>query len=517
VLPNLSRERTGAPTRLDLSFSLRRRETTPPLLFLSYSILHYPLTHISTTLYYYYYYREVWYRYIAKPGTMRAVVARLFQALLDRQWPTDWSSLLLSSPSLNSTIDSNNNNQQKQDNNEEEDDDWYVTRKDLAVFKAACESDATTSQWEKMCHKEFPGITYTAWRRWLPNINKTEYKSVTISEDSTATEYMDFYLDDSARPSWDTMISEYELLENKTEEDITTTKRSTRQQVVRWLRSFPFAFINQREYVIARRIFHPSTDDDNDDTVYGITKGIDHPLAARKEGVVRMDTFYSMWRSRTVPCPKGSGKPACETILLHFEDFGIPENLARFAVKHGMVGFVKKMGGGVKKFVEERREVRGVRAHDQDPQAYGMNAVTADMFGNQQQMKMEKKIDAGGSSDGEEGTTTATATAMKRSPSMKNLGYVMLAGGVALALSTITTTTTSTSATPGSKSITGHVARQHAKQQHHRHNNRRNKVHVPPPPHHHTMMMKTPPHTTTTTNKKKVMVKSHSLSDDGLE
>ena len=452
---------------------------------------------------------------------MRAVVARLFQALLDRQWPTNWSLLLLSSPSLNSTIDSNNNNQQKQDNNEEEDDDWYITRKDLAVFKAACESDATTSQWEKMCHKEFPGITYTAWRRWLPDINKTEYKSVTISEDSTATEYMDFYLDDSARPSWDTMISEYELLENKTEEDVSTTKRSTRQQVVRWLRSFPFAFINQREYVIARRIFHPFTDtvtcDDDDDTVYGITKGIDHPLAARKEGVVRMDTFYSMWRSRTVPCPKGSGKPACETVLLHFEDFGIPENLARFAVRHGMVGFVKKMGGGVKKFVEERRDVRGVGAHDQDPQAYGMHVVTADMFGDQQKMKMEKKIDAASSSDGEEGgsssSSSSTATTMKRSPSMKNLGYVMLAGGVALALSTITTTTT------GSNSNTGRVARRHAKQQHHRHNNGRNKVHVPPPLHHHhqhTMLKKTPSHTNTNNKKKKVLV-SHSLSDDGLE
>lgn len=473
----------------------------------------------------YYYCREVWYRYIAKPGTIRAVIARLFQALLDRQWPADWSSLLLSSPSLKSTID-NNNKKQKQDNNNEED-DWYITRKDLAVFKAACESDVTASQWEKMCHKEFPGITYTAWRRWLPDINKTEYKSVTISEDSTATEYMDFYLDDSARPSWDTMISEYELLENKTEEDVTTSKRSTRQQVVRWLRSFPFAFINQREYVIARRIFHPSTDStvttsDDDDTVYGITKGIDHPLAERKEGVVRMDTFYSMWRSRTVPCPKGSGKPACETVLLHFEDFGIPENLARFAVKHGMVGFVKKMGGGVKRFVEDRREARGVGAHEQDPQAYGMHAVTVDTFGvqHQQQIKMRE---AASSNSGDGGgtatdTNTTTTAAIKRSPSMRHMGYVMLAGGVALALSTLTTTTSTTSTTTttgNNNSKTGHVARRHAKQHQ---NNGRTRVHPPLPHHNHhhrTMLMKAPPHKVTTSTKK-VLV-SHSLSDVGLE
>lgn len=37
----------------------------------------------------------------------------------------------------------------------------------------------------------------------------------------------------------------------------------------------------------------------------------------------------SHWRSRTVECPLGSGRPACETTLLHFEDFRIPERLAR--------------------------------------------------------------------------------------------------------------------------------------------------------------------------------------------
>ena len=63
----------------------------------------------------------------------------------------------------------------------------------------------------------------------------------------------------------------------------------------------------------------------------------------------------SQWLcSRTVPSP--SGRPACETILLHREDFKIPENMARFAVKHGMAGFVKKMGAGVPGFVAARRQ-----------------------------------------------------------------------------------------------------------------------------------------------------------------
>ncbi len=67
-------------------------------------------------------------------------------------------------------------------------------------------------------------------------------------------------------------------------------------------------------------------------------QGVVHPDAPPPSGCVRMDDFYSMWRSHNIPCPKGSGRPACEMTLLHCEDFKIPENLARFAVRHGMAG-----------------------------------------------------------------------------------------------------------------------------------------------------------------------------------
>ena len=85
-------------------------------------------------------------------------------------------------------------------------------------------------------------------------------------------------------------------------------------------------------------------------------QSIDHPRAPAARGIVRMDVFWSMWRSRTIPCPHGSGRPACETVLLHHEQFKIPENLARFAVRAGMTGFVKKLGPAVKLFVDERRQ-----------------------------------------------------------------------------------------------------------------------------------------------------------------
>lgn len=31
---------------------------------------------------------------------------------------------------------------------------------------------------------------------------KTEYKSVTVADNATAEEFMDFYLDDPSRPTW---------------------------------------------------------------------------------------------------------------------------------------------------------------------------------------------------------------------------------------------------------------------------------------------------------------------------
>jgi hypothetical protein len=87
----------------------------------------------------------------------------------------------------------------------------------------------------------------------------------------------------------------------------------------------------------------------------GITKSIRHPRAVDNSRIVRMDVFYSMWRNRTIPCPEGSGRPACETILLHREDFKISESLARFAVRHGMGSFVKNLTNGARKFINERR------------------------------------------------------------------------------------------------------------------------------------------------------------------
>ena len=129
--------------------------------------------------------------------------------------------------------------------------------KDLAFFKERVEQPGEVEgagPWESMVYKDFGSFTYEAWRRSLTvrhfllllmlfslpfecfstylglafwracreaaehegkeekqrlsgvpgamQNGKTEYKSVTVAEDSTAEEFMDFYLDDDTRTTW---------------------------------------------------------------------------------------------------------------------------------------------------------------------------------------------------------------------------------------------------------------------------------------------------------------------------
>ncbi len=81
---------------------------------------------------------------------------------------------------------------------------------------------------------------------------------MTISPDATASEFTDMYFDDDYRPKWDTMIIHHEVLEHG--------DFAQRQQVVRWIRRFPFKFLSDREYTIARRLIQVG------DAKYGLTK-----------------------------------------------------------------------------------------------------------------------------------------------------------------------------------------------------------------------------------------------------
>mmetsp|Transcript_30897 Transcript_30897/g.87452 ORF Transcript_30897/g.87452 Transcript_30897/m.87452 type:complete len:493 (+) Transcript_30897:757-2235(+) len=238
----------------------------------------------------------------------------------------------------------------------EEEGDWYITRSDLDFFRDRVEKDTPvpgSGSWEMICDKRTDDLEYTSYRRGLPD-GTTEYKSTTISYDATAPEFMDFFLNDPLRKEWDGMITHTEVVEDG--------NFAQREQVVRWLRSFPFSFMTDREYVLARRVFTVG------DASYGITKSVVHPDAPTGS-VIRVDDYHSMWRSRTIPSPRGNGELACETVLLHCENMKVPERLARFAVRHGMWGFVKKMGPSTRQFLNERRS--RADPFEQDPGAFG--------------------------------------------------------------------------------------------------------------------------------------------------
>ena len=103
---------------------------------------------------------------------------------------------------------------------------------------------------------------------------------------------MDFYLNDPVRQQWDNLLTHAETLESG--------NFANREQVVHWVRSFPFAFLSDRSYTIARRMF------ERDGVLYGISKVINYP--GHDSGrTVRMVNYWSMWSCEPCPCPYGTG------------------------------------------------------------------------------------------------------------------------------------------------------------------------------------------------------------------
>lgn len=53
---------------------------------------------------------------------------------------------------------------------------------------------------------------------------------------------------------------------------------------------------------------------------------------------------------------KGDGQlSACEVTLIHYEDMGIPKDVAKLGVRHGMWGAVKKVHSGMRAYQNARK------------------------------------------------------------------------------------------------------------------------------------------------------------------
>jgi hypothetical protein len=194
--------------------------------------------------------------------------------------------------------------------------------------------------WIKMMEKELPTFTYQAWRRDAQT-GPPQYQSSTIFENAAPEEVRDFFGDDEFRMSnkWDDM-----LIYHKTMEECHTTGTMK----VHWVRKFPF-FCSNREYIIGRRIWKMGC------AYYCVTKGIPCSSIPRSSKPRRVDLYYSSWCIRAVESRRGNGgKTACEILLFHHEDMGIPYEIAKLGIRQGMWGCVKKIEPGLRAYQKAR-------------------------------------------------------------------------------------------------------------------------------------------------------------------
>ncbi|CAH1453502.1 unnamed protein product [Lactuca virosa] len=208
----------------------------------------------------------------------------------------------------------------------------FVGEGELEHLSKLVEEKDGGPSWIGMMEKSTSNMSYQAWKR-EPEIGPPQYRSRSVYEDTTPELMRDFFWDDEFRLKWDDMLIEAETLEEC---------QDNGTMVVKWVRKFPF-FCSDREYIIGRRIW------DSEKTYYCVTKGVQYPSVPRRTKPRRVDLYYSSWIIRAVESRKGDGQmSACEVLLFHHEDMGIPWEIAKLGVRQGMWGAVKKIDRGLR-------------------------------------------------------------------------------------------------------------------------------------------------------------------------
>ncbi|CAL5364626.1 hypothetical protein CsSME_00002075 [Camellia sinensis var. sinensis] len=213
-----------------------------------------------------------------------------------------------------------------------------VTEEDLGHLCHLIDRKDGGPPWKHIMDCSGAGMSYQAWQR-DPETGPPQYCSRTVYEDATPELLRDFFWDDEFRLKWDDMLVHSTTIE---ECPITGT------MVVHWIRKFPF-FCSDREYIIGRRIWESGR------SYYCVTKGVPCLSVPRREKPRRVDLYYSSWCIQAVASKKGNGQLTdCEVILFHHEDMGIPWEIAKFGVRQGMWGAVKKIERGFRAYQKER-------------------------------------------------------------------------------------------------------------------------------------------------------------------
>ncbi|KAL3524464.1 hypothetical protein ACH5RR_017298 [Cinchona calisaya] len=213
-----------------------------------------------------------------------------------------------------------------------------VTDEDLEHLCHLVERKDGGPPWKHMMERSTSDMSYQAWQR-DPETGPPQYCSRTVYEDATPELLRDFFWEDEFRLKWDDM-----LVHAETVEECPTTGT----MVVHWIRKFPF-FCSDREYIIGRRIWESGR------SYYCVTKGVPCDSIPRRDKPRRVDLYYSSWYIQAVESRKGNGQlTACEVILFHHEDMGIPWEIAKFGVRQGMWGTVRKIERGFRLYQRAR-------------------------------------------------------------------------------------------------------------------------------------------------------------------
>ncbi|KAF3434170.1 hypothetical protein FNV43_RR25273 [Rhamnella rubrinervis] len=213
-----------------------------------------------------------------------------------------------------------------------------VTRVDLQQLCRRVEEKDGGPAWIQMMDRSLPSMRYRAWRR-DPETGPPQYRSSTIFEDATPELVRDFFWDDDVRLTWDDMLIHATILEECP---------TTGTMIVHWVRKFPF-FCSDREYLIGRRIWESGR------SYYCVTKGVPCSSVPRRNKPRRVDLYYSSWCIRAVESNRGDGQlTACEVLLFHHEDMGIPWEIAKLGVRQGMWGAVQKFDPALRAYQKQR-------------------------------------------------------------------------------------------------------------------------------------------------------------------
>ncbi|KAA8548755.1 hypothetical protein F0562_000439 [Nyssa sinensis] len=214
-----------------------------------------------------------------------------------------------------------------------------VTENDLEHLLHFLDWNDGEMAWQSLMERATSNMRYKAWRH-EPETGPITYRTRTVFEDATPELVRDFFWDDEFRPKWDPMLAYFKILEEC---------HHTGTMIVHWIKKFPF-FCSDREYIIGRRIWEVGK------TYYCVTKTVPYKALQRHDKPRRVDLYFSSWVIKPVQSRKGDGQlSACEVTLVHYEDMGIPKDVAKLSVRHGMWGTVKKLHSGFRAYQHARK------------------------------------------------------------------------------------------------------------------------------------------------------------------